>query len=379
MKRFLVLLVALAAGIAAAAFSISSNAASVNGVGISRSTLNSDLTAIGQSSAYQCYLRDNEALQSSGASSLPPLYGVGGVDASWGLFNGTFNTEFADTWLDQMLTDETIHQLVAQKGLTVTASDLAVARTATANIITSDVTQAENQGGSTYACSGTGAQILNSMPASFIDRQVQAQADTDALLASAAGYGLGQAALQRYYNAHQGDFDTICLSGIVTASQAAANAAAAKLAAGQSFADVAKSDSTDTSSAANGGVLGCAVASETTLGTDVAKLPVGGVTAPLSVNGSYLILQLTKRTPSASFAASLAAVRQAVLSAGEAKAGTVLRKVVAGSDITVDSRYGTWAKTTIVPPSKPPVTSLLSPVVNVPTSSSVNPATSAAG
>jgi hypothetical protein len=378
-KRFLILLVALAAGIAAAAFSISSNAASVNGVGISRSTLNSDLTAIGQSAAYQCYLRDNEVLQTSGAGTLPPLYGVGGVSASWGVFNGTFNTTFVDTWLDQLLTDETIHQLVAQRGLTVTSDDLAVARTATASIITSDISQAENQGGSTYTCSGTGAQILAAMPASFVDRQVQAQADTDALLASAAGYGLGQSQLQRYFEAHQGDFDTICLSGIVTASPAAADAAAAKLAAGTSFADVAKSDSTDTSSAANGGVLGCAVASETTLGTDVAKLPVGGVTAPLSENGSYLILQLTKRTAASSFASALPAVRQAVLSAGETKAGTLLRKVVATADITVDSRYGTWAKTTIAPPSKPPVTSLLSPVANVPTASSVNPATSAAG
>jgi hypothetical protein len=48
--------------------------------------------------------------------------------------------------------------------------------------------------------------------------------------------------------------------------------------------------------------------------------------------------------------------------------------VVANDDITVDARYGRWAGTTIVAPKHPPSTSLLSPLANVPTASSVNPA-----
>ena len=46
MKRFLVLLVVLAGGLAWAAFSVPSNAATVNGSAISQQDLNSDVSAI---------------------------------------------------------------------------------------------------------------------------------------------------------------------------------------------------------------------------------------------------------------------------------------------------------------------------------------------
>jgi hypothetical protein len=45
MKRFLVLLVVLAGGVAWAAFSVPSNAATVNGSAISQQDLNSDVSA----------------------------------------------------------------------------------------------------------------------------------------------------------------------------------------------------------------------------------------------------------------------------------------------------------------------------------------------
>ena len=70
MKRFLVLLVVLAGGVAAAAFTVPSNAATVNGTSISQQDLNSDVNAIAHSTYYQCYLNSQEYLSSEGSQEL---------------------------------------------------------------------------------------------------------------------------------------------------------------------------------------------------------------------------------------------------------------------------------------------------------------------
>jgi hypothetical protein len=77
MKRFLVLLVVLAGGVAWAAFSISSNAATVNGTTISQQDLNSDVSAIANSAYYQCYLNSEEYISSEGSEQAPPVLGAG--------------------------------------------------------------------------------------------------------------------------------------------------------------------------------------------------------------------------------------------------------------------------------------------------------------
>ena len=77
MKRFLVLLVVLAGGVAWAAFSIPSNAATVNGTNISQQDLNSDVSAIANSAYYQCYLNSEEYLSSEGSEEAPPVLGAG--------------------------------------------------------------------------------------------------------------------------------------------------------------------------------------------------------------------------------------------------------------------------------------------------------------
>ena len=77
MKRFLVLLVVLAGGVAWAAFSIPSNAATVNGTSISQADLNSDVSAIANSAYYQCYLNSEEYISSEGSEEAPPVVGAG--------------------------------------------------------------------------------------------------------------------------------------------------------------------------------------------------------------------------------------------------------------------------------------------------------------
>src|SRR5271166_4873963 len=77
MKRLLVLLVVVVAVVAVAAFRIPSDAATVNGTGISQSTLNADLTAIGRSTGYQCLLNAQVAVQTNGQSPAIIVYGSG--------------------------------------------------------------------------------------------------------------------------------------------------------------------------------------------------------------------------------------------------------------------------------------------------------------
>ena len=67
MKRLLVLLVLLVGGLVAAALSVPTNAAVVNGTAISQQQLNSDVSAIAGSPYYQCYLNSEDYLASNGS------------------------------------------------------------------------------------------------------------------------------------------------------------------------------------------------------------------------------------------------------------------------------------------------------------------------
>ena len=108
MKRLVVLLIVLAGGLAAAAFAIPSNAATVNGASISQQSLNSDLTAIANSPDYQCYLKAEQAIESNGEVKLPTVDGAGQTDT--GGSHPTVTTTFADNYLDT----EILHQLILE-------------------------------------------------------------------------------------------------------------------------------------------------------------------------------------------------------------------------------------------------------------------------
>src|SRR6202041_1109401 len=76
-KRLIVLLIVLAGGVAAAAFLVPSDAATVNGSSVSQAHLNSDVSAIAGSPYYQCYLNSEAYLSSNGSEQLPSVVGAG--------------------------------------------------------------------------------------------------------------------------------------------------------------------------------------------------------------------------------------------------------------------------------------------------------------
>jgi len=357
-RRALLFLVVVAAAVAVAAFEVPSDAATVNGVGISRSTLNSDLGVIAATPTYQCYLAASLALRSEDLAELPALKGDG--------IAKTVTTRFADYWLSQLVNNELIDQLVAQRHLVVSPADLTAGKTDLVNSISATLTAVAQASGQTGVCAPDGSAVLSSVPAGFADRLVESQAAGDVVLAAAAGYGLGSVQLASFYSSHQSDFDTICLSAIETATEAAAASARAEIVAGTPFAQVAQATSTDATSAAAGGAIGCFAPTDPAYGSvtqDVAGLGVGKVSAPKSNQGSYVLLEVTSRKTT-SFAAAGTAVRQAVLAAGAKAANGELKRITKQAVVTIDPRYGRWgggATIAVEPPLSPPPSALLSP------------------
>jgi hypothetical protein len=349
-KRLIVLLIVLAGGLAAAAFTVPSNAASVNGVSISQQQLNSDLNAIAGSAGYQCYLNAEEAVATGGATSLPSI--VGATQVGDGTSQQTVSTGFAGYYLDTAIGHQLVLEVAAARHLQVTPQELSEARSeleSQINGILQEVT------GSKYACSqSTANEVLSTMPGSFVDKTVRFNATASVLEEQASGVGSTTADLERYFANHASEFDTACFTVAEYTSQTDAEAGAAAVAFGTPFSTVAAQTQ-------GGGPKGC----DSLYGV-VAGLPGSGleslalntVSAPISDNGDYLLIEITKRTPT-SFAAARTEVESAVQNAGASKASTIISAAQKAANISVDGRYGTWNATHVLAPTPPATADLL--------------------
>src|ERR1700722_1218768 len=113
MKRFLVLLVVLAGGLAWAAFSIPSNAATVNGSAISQHDLNSDVSAIASSLYHQCHPTSEEFLAPEGSAQAPPVLGPG--TGQYAGDHPTATTAFVASYLETDIRHELALKLAADR------------------------------------------------------------------------------------------------------------------------------------------------------------------------------------------------------------------------------------------------------------------------
>ncbi len=342
MKWFIVLLVLLGGGLAAAAFALPTNAAVVNGSEISQASLNSDVSAIADSADYQCYL-NSQAYYSSGGGQLPPVTGAGTGQNPGD--NPTATTAFAATYLDTEIRNEIALQVADRYHVTVTQADLAAARTALTNEISGvigQVAQTAQGDNPHYTCSVTGQpvsghEVLTSMPASFVDQQVQFDATVTTLQEDLAGIGSSDADLQRYYESHRSRFDTACFTVAPYQSEADAKAAAAQVASGTPFSEVA--------SQAQGGAQPCSVLSdivaELPAGSNLGSLPTGTVSAPINDNGTWLLVQITSRTPTP-FTKAQSSVSEAVQAVGAKATEAALGAAERHASVSVDPRYGKW-------------------------------------
>jgi hypothetical protein len=368
-KRLIALLVVMAGGLAAAAFLVPSDAATVNGTTISQQDLNADVHAIAGSAYYQCYLNSQEYLSSQGSQQLPPVVGAG--TGQYAGDHPTATSAFTANYLSTEVGHQLVLQVAQERHVVVTPAELVTARANLTQHITGvmgQILQVQQGQDVTYGCSLTGTpitgtQVLDSMPASFVDAQVQFVATATVLQEDLSGVGSTDADLQNYFDSHRAQFDTVCLTAAGYMTQSAAQAAAAQAAFGTPFATVAAS--------ANGGAQGCRLLpqyeAELPSNAGLGTLAVGAVSAPINVGtDQYVLLQITKRTPS-TFSEAKAAVASVVQQKG---AGAIQKALTADerrAGVSVNPQYGVWVSTnaSVLPPFSPEPATVLNATANV--------------
>ncbi len=223
--------------------------------------------------------------------------------------------------------------------------------------------------GSQYACSSgtaplTAAQVLGTMPASFVKRTVLFDATVNVFEEHQAGVGPTTADLEDYFNAHASTFDTACFT--VAEYTSSGRGAGRRSPGGLRHAFCPGGASRRGRAAGLRHPLWhCLVAPRR---DEPRKPPLNTVSSPISISSNYLLVQITKRTPTP-FAKAKPEVRAAVESAGADKARSVINAAEKKATIGVDGRYGQWAppKAEIVPPPVPPLAvDVLNTAVNSP-------------
>jgi hypothetical protein len=375
-KRFIVVLVVLAGGLAWASLGAPSNAATVNGTAISQDRLNDDLSAIAGSAQYQCYLAADEYVSSNGEQELPQVDGASQSEGAGP--HPTVTTAFASYYLDTLIGHQFLLNEAAHRDLHPTSTQIESAKADLTAQITDTMSEASQVQSELSACAGlgtlTGAEVLATVPPSFVQQTATFDATGELLVNALAPPTAGDE--KKYLAAHQSAFDTVCITVAQYSSQSDATAGYSKVSSGTPFAQVAASAATGS------GPQGCQVlygiANELSSVTDLFTLKDNVVTKPIAVDGSYLLLDITSRTPT-SFAKARSAVRAALQQSGNTDVQRLLLKKEGHSAVTVNPRYGTWKPATaqILVPTTPTVDDVLNPVVNDPGSaSSATPATS---
>jgi hypothetical protein len=372
-KRLLVLLIVLAGGLAAAAFTVPTNAAVVNGTTITQNQLNNDVTAVANSLDYQCFLSAEELVGSNGASALPAVDGVN--QSATDPNHSAITAAFVGTYLDTEIGQQVAIDLAAQRHLVPTAADLTTARAA----LKAQITAVFQDVGETQVCAltqlPTAAEVLTSMPAAFIARTIAFDASVTLLEESYSGYGTKTAGLERYFEVHKAQFDNACFTVAQYTSAAAAQADAAKAKAGTPFATLAAAQP-------GGGPQGCfilaGISASLPAGTNLASLPLNTVSAPIAEGSAYLLVEITARMPTP-FASAKSEVLGAVQSAGATKARTAIMVDEAKASVSVDPRYGTWSakQSHILTPTPPLTADTLNPDVNTQQTAAAAPASGA--
>jgi hypothetical protein len=371
-KRFLVLLVVVAGGLAAASFGVPSNAAVVNGQAITENQLNVDLTAIANSTngVYDCYLNAETAIESQGQGNLPTLQGAGSEAATGP--HTSITTAFAASYLDTAIGHQILLQLAARHHVHVTAAALTAAKAELTKQISGILSEASQ---SDFACSApSGAAVLKAVPDSFVQESVAFDATVTQLENKLSGFGTSAAGQRRFFDQNRSLFDSACITVGSYTSEADAVAAKGVVYEGGSFATLA-------AQTPGGGPQGCPnlydVLSQVPASSDLGTLALNQVSAPIDINGQYLLIEITQRSPSA-FANVRSEVQKAVQNIGAANTQTALAVAERKAQVSVNPRYGSWKATAeqIVTPEPPQMADVLNATANGSSSTSIPAASS---
>lgn len=316
-----VLVVSAACGPLAAA-----PAAVVNGEEITEAELREELDAIRENDEYV------QLLQQPGNPTQAPLQVLGKGE-------GTIDSEFVARVLGRQILLELIHQEVEKRGLKVSEAELKDA---------GDQIKAE-----------LGAELVKKFPDRYRKTIARRNAEVAKLQQDLADVEVDDAAIKAFYEENRQRYEQDCASHILVESQERAAALKAELDAGASFEDLARENSTDTQSAANGGKLECVsegtFVPEFTQALDAAT--PGVVTGPVQTQfGFHLILLRERRVQPLEEVAD--EIRQELLSSAQGEFAALVTEAAQKAEVKVNERYGRFDKKAgptgaVIPPTSP--------------------------
>ena len=312
------LVVALALAASACNLQWSPYAAKVGAAVISPSQLDNALKSASSNSSFRCLLEKSSA---SGYR----LQGAG---------QDTYDASFVAFVLTNLIDARVARSVVQSAGIAEPASARALAREQVVAAFQSELGQAQ--------CPGTGTAVADGLGAELTGSFVQLQLDEDALAAHVAHVPLTTAGLTAYARAHPATARESCLSGIFVKTKTAAHEVEGLLRHGASFASLVPKFSVQQGAATSNGALGCytnpqLVQVGAAVEKAVAAAAVGGITAPVSYQGTFLILLVTSRPFE-----SPAQLLNQLFSQYATAFSTAISRGVRHTSVTVNAKYGRW-------------------------------------
>lgn len=325
MRRLSTLFFALAVAsalVATACGTVSPYAAKVNDESISQDQLERELRSIAANGPYLKLIESRQQVTGAGA--------------------GTFDAAFTALALTRQIYYELIGDELAERELTVSEADLTAARATVIEQI-------------------QGEDVFQDFPEDYQDELIRRQAQLDVLTLSLTGAtGSAEEAAKAYYDSRREEFANACVSHILVANQEKADEIRARIAAGEDYAAIARTESQDTQSAQKGGELGCDITQETGFVPEfllaVFSQPVGEVGSPVRTQFGFHIIKVTSRSVPP-YDEVKDDARRRLTTSGQEKLLTWLQETVATAKIEINPKYGTFnkegASPGVVPPARP--------------------------
>jgi hypothetical protein len=253
--------------------------------------------------------------------------------------DGSITSDISAAWVNALVQYEAFERAVEQGGIKVTAAD----RTA-----------AQAQAAALFG----GASVFAAFPKWFRDLELDREANKVAYVRE-RGKAPTDADVRAYYEQNKA---SICPSGklvshIMVASKEAADAIEAQLAAGGDFATLAKANSTDTTSRAQGGSLGCFAAGQypTEFENAANALAPGQISVPVQSQLGWHVISVTPVT----YDVAKSSIESKLAQDESTRINAVVGKQVAKAGLKVNPRYGKVSRTAsgvqVVPPAPPAV------------------------
>jgi parvulin-like peptidyl-prolyl isomerase len=203
-----------------------------------------------------------------------------------------------------------------------------------------------------------GEEVFGAFPRSYQEELVRREAELDVLTLAVNDVRDPEAAARRYYDEHPQEFARACARHILVPDQAKADEIKRRLDAGEGFEQLARAESKDPGSAADGGFLGCELGVESGFVPEfilaVLNQPVGAMGAPVRTQFGFHLVKVDSRQVPPYEGDIPALALSKLTAAGEQKVQDLLRELIAKTRIEVNPRYGQFEKESRAPGVRPP-------------------------